>query len=124
MELLWLYLMGGGKLHCQRDISVACIRVCQALKEFKAEVRGLAGIGLTSTDRAIFLPSQAREYPLQRLGIQSFLPSIRGHIIISQALREKLNVNIAAFAHKLIPGKRKIFADHGRMMISHVMWNP
>ena len=33
-------------------------------------------------------------------------------------------MHIASIAHKLAPGKRKIFANHGRLEITHVMWNP
>ena len=124
IELLWLSLLGGGKLHCQNDIGVARISVAQAVNEFKTIVKRLACIGLTETGRALFQPSQARDHPLQRLGIHSYLPSIRANIVVTEAATLHVHLCIAAFAHRLAGGKRKLFANGNSLAAVKVVWNP
>ena len=123
VELLWLYLMGGGRLNCQKDIGVTCVKMCRALKEFRGVVKSLAAIGLTAANREIFSASHARDFPLQKLGIKSYLPSIRGYISVPQAIVEKMNLHITSFAHRLTPGKRKNLAAQDRAELTHVIWN-
>ena len=83
----------------------------------------MAAIGFTAANREIFSPSHARAYPLQKLGIKSYLPSIRGYISVPQAIVEKMNLHITSFAHRLTPGKRKNLAAQDRAELTHVIWN-
>ena len=124
IELLWLYLGGGGKLRCQNDLCVTRVTVAQAVKEFKTIAKHLACIGLTATGRAMFKPSQARDHPLQRLGIHSYLPSICAHIVAPEVATLHTQACIVAFAHRLTGGKRKLLAAQKSLGVVKVVWNP
>ena len=121
-ELLFIYLIGGGHLRCRSASTLKRVTIKFALCEFRREVKNLVQIGLCLPDRSLFLPSRAKQYALQRLGILSNIPAVRSLIVVPASVRRETDHAIACVAHRLTRTRRRELRESGQLDCKTIYW--
>ena len=89
LELLFVYLSGGGHLECVGERMFKRVNIRTALAEFKAAFRLVIACGLDADGASLFLPAQCKDFLLYRLGIKSRARHSCAHLCASTFIAKR-----------------------------------